>query len=784
MKWKWHAGAALAEGTALAGKRLAALGQRGMQAMRCAGMLLGGWLLGRVALFGGCAPLGLGFLGACGGGLGGACAAVGVMLGAVAAGGPEHALRYGAAALLIYSAAFIFRSMPLSRRRWFPPLNAAVMTACIGLVYLRFAQYELRQAVLLAAEVLLAGGSCVVYGALLQPTGRKGREQAAIGLAALGMSLSLALGNWQIAGIISPGRCLAAFSVLTAAYAGGAAVGCLTGLSLGMALDAAAGTPGVCALALGFSGAFGGLYRRRGRLPTAVCCVVANGLAAFWCAQPALRTSLLYEFFIASVLFMLPTDRFYENLRSREAATGRGAAGELRYLLGRASLAAAAYSELAALLERTRETGRNDEDVMSVFDVAAERVCRACDRRDGCWGVGYEETRAALVEAAAAMEQRGRAEVTDFPQRFRDRCLDVRGYTETVSRELQALYRRRQMKRRLHADRELLYCQYREFADTLRALASGGVPRGREERKLELRLDEFLRDYAPGTVSGVFRDLNDRLHIDIQGVGLAAMAAKPDWLARLSEAAATPLSCPQHAGGGEVNGSLEELAEDGVLHLYETEPLAAEVRIAAIGREGRELSGDAARSFKTAEGVLYLLLADGMGSGKAAAADSGAAAALMEKLLRAGVDPEAVMRILNTAMLLRSEKSLTSAGVDLMSVNLFTGETLVYKYGAAPSYIRVDGQVRAVRGQGPAAGVRLRQPDCTRLRLGAGSAAVILSDGVPAADSVAERLRTAGSGLKELAGAILADAAAAAGGEDDMTVLTLSLEKHGEPSIS
>jgi len=66
-----------------------------------------------------------------------------------------------------------------------------------------------------------------------------------------------------------------------------------------------------------------------------------------------------------------------------------------------------------------------------------------------------------------------------------------------------------------------------------------------------------------------------------------------------------------------------------------------------------------------------------------------------------------------------------------------------------------------------------------------GSAAVILSDGAARAENVAERLRTcAPEGLQALASAILSEAAAQGGWEDDMTVLTLSLRKREEPGIA
>ena len=439
--------------------------------------------------------------------------------------------------------------------------------------------------------------------------------------------------------------------------------------------------------------------------------------------------------------------------------------------MGRTGLAASAFEELNGLLRETPVPGRNDEDVLTVFDVAAEEVCRGCGDRERCWGRDYESTRSAMQAAWNAMAARGSAAAEDFPTWFRDHCLDIRGYTAAVSRELKTLTRRRQMKRQLRADRALLDRQYADFAAVLRDLAAADRGQAREDRKAGRRLERFLHDCAPDVFASAYRDWNGRLHVELTGEGKSGFLRRQDWLAALSEAAGTELTCPD-PGGDRVQ-------------LYEREPLEAEVGVAACCRRGRSPSGDVARSFKTAEGILYLIVADGMGSGEEAAAEGGAAAALAEKLLRAGIEAETVMRILNTALILRSEKRLSSLSMDLMSVNLFSGEACVYKYGAAPSYVRSGGRVRTVRGETPAAGTDDVGPDCTRLLLSSGSSAVILSDGAARAENVEDKLLACGPGkLRELAGNILAEAASRGGWEDDMTVLTLSLTKRGEPGIS
>ena len=63
------------------------------------------------------------------------------------------------------------------------------------------------------------------------------------------------------------------------------------------------------------------------------------------------------------------------------------------------------------------------------------------------------------------------------------------------------------------------------------------------------------------------------------------------------------------------------------------------------------------------------------------------------------------MKILNSVMLLRNGDEWGYATVDLMCIDLFTGQTGFYKYGAAPSFIRTGKSVRRVKGISMAAGI-------------------------------------------------------------------------------
>lgn len=85
--------------------------------------------------------------------------------------------------------------------------------------------------------------------------------------------------------------------------------------------------------------------------------------------------------------------------------------------------------------------------------------------------------------------------------------------------------------------------------------------------------------------------------------------------------------------------------------------------------------------------------------------------------MRSGVSPALAMKLLNSAMLLRDGENWGYATVDLMCMNLFTGEADFYKYGAAPTYVKSGGALKncAARPSRPASSRRAakRRTSCT-----------------------------------------------------------------------
>ncbi len=379
---------------------------------------------------------------------------------------------------------------------------------------------------------------------------------------------------------------------------------------------------------------------------------------------------------------------------------------------------AQAFRALYDSLRSAFRTPDNDNDVTTVFDRAAGRQCRGCTLRDRCWKADYNTTFNALNDATPAMVERGKAERADFPRYFADRCIHFPEFVAAVNEELTALFYRRQYNARIRESRAAVCRQYAQLSDLLgeaaAELSRELIPDPAGARRLRNRLSEWKLDVR----AAVYRDGRGLVRVEAEGPGCSALA-RPSRVKELSAVLGVPLRV--------------ELEEKDAISLLQQEPLMAVAGVAARKKSGETVSGDAGTYFKRHDGKLYLLLCDGMGSGPEANRESTLAVRLLEQLLQAGVEARRALTTLSSALALRGEETGGFTTVDLLQLDLFTGEGQLFKLGAAPTYIKKGGDVQRLTGKSLPAGLAEGEAsalDQFTLRLAPGDCVLMVSDGV------------------------------------------------------
>ena len=156
---------------------------------------------------------------------------------------------------------------------------------------------------------------------------------------------------------------------------------------------------------------------------------------------------------------------------------------------------------------------------------------------------------------------------------------------------------------------------------------------------------------------------------------------------------------------------------------------------------------------------------------------------IMEKLLKAGLGYDCSLKVVNSALLVKSgDESL--ATLDIVSIDLYSGKTDFMKAGAALSFIRKNNDMFRVETPSLPAGI-LPQIDFTYTEddLSDGDIIVMVSDGATATgEEWIERIISSWEdrSMQELADTIVDEACARRndGHDDDITVIAMEIKNN------
>ena len=746
---------------------------KGIELGICFGM---GLVLSAAGIGGGCAPFAIAMVATLGYGTGGLSCLLGAVVGYYAAFGFTIGTQMAAGCALTFSACYLLREKAWIMTGWAPSVismcafgitRAAIAAATGG--------FSLLILFRIVWQLLLCGISALAYQNVLELRELRTANSVmcrTVATVYLFSCFLIGISGFVVFGEISLGRIAALVILLILCTGGGVLTGATSGVVLGLAMDLSGGS--VCyAVMYPVMGLTAGLLSRQRKTLFAIGSTAFYALAILFLPRTENAVSILTEGAAASLIFFLLPRKAVTALAAfaQPLQAGRGESGLRHLMAGRLGGMSRAYRALYDTAQEAASFAENDNDIAKVFDRTSDRVCVHCPLREECWIASSGDTLNAMNDASVKMQQRGRLEISDFPQHFRERCLSLHEFTEVVNGELRLRAYRKRAKQMMQEERSLMLEQYRDFSDVLadsaRALDSvyGADPLA------ERRLVRYLRTLGIEADAAVFRDERGRLHAALESASLASVVDLPEFLDGISAVLGVRLCIPER-----------QLKEESLI-LLEAEPLCASVGIAAVRKRGESVSGDRGTYFKTDSGLLCVILSDGMGTGPEAADDSIGAIRILERFLRAGVSPSAAMKLLNSTALAQDQENWGYATVDLMCIDLFTGDACFYKYGAAPSYVKTGGIIRKIKCRSFAAGLKYeagKTPDVMHMHLKPGSIAVIASDGVVSdgKDIWLRKLleKTTAEDMKTLAGGVIRSAVKEYGRNDDMTALALKLE--------
>lgn len=752
---------------------------------RKTGILVSGALLGLVCansvVYGDLAPFAVGVAAAFSGS--GAvlvylCCAVGYLFGLSSV----DALRYLCAVAAAGGLRWLLGGFRLKSEGKIAPFLAFVATLGTGLAIESAAGLTAYRVLIFLCESLLAAGFTffVQTGlSVLWSTRERAAtlsEQAAV-VVLLSVML-MALFPVELGGI-SPGRIVAIVLLLLCAHAGKENGGSIAGIAFGMAAAFALPDRLYLSMAFALGGLLAGMFSRFGKLACAGTFFVAFMVVSVGSGEGITVLSGLYETVAAAIFFLAVPQKaerilhgFFNNAGEKPAVEGLR-----RSVVLRLNVASKAMEEVAGTVDLVSKklAGVSEPDLGSVYYAVSDNVCHSCALRLNCWEKDLNDTMDTFNHLTPLLREQGKVTRRDFEGILKHRCNRLDEVAYEVNRGYGDHCLREGAFRRLSEIRAVVTDQFAGMAELLGEFSHDFKSAEQVDTDAAARVRAVCEEYnmdVHETVCTVGK--GNRMQVDIVAVDMAAKLRRKEWLSRIGDA------CGREFAPPTVNrmGALAKIT------LTEQARYRVQVGAAQLCAGGERLCGDAYEVFKDGGGRFCAVLADGMGSGGRAAVDGAMAAGLCARLLKAGFGEDSVLRMVNSALMVKSgDESLST--LDVLSVDLFSGKMRSLKAGAATSLLLSHGRVsRLERSSLPVGILRDIRFEKQQDTLTAGDVVLLVSDGVYAGgigwvEQALKRFEPAKTSLQSLAEeiAVAARKLQPSGRSDDVTVVALRLEK-------
>ncbi|MCH5204627.1 MAG: SpoIIE family protein phosphatase [Oscillospiraceae bacterium] len=585
-------------------------------------------------------------------------------------------------------------------------------------------------------------------------------------ISALGF-LSLGAMNYSL---INVGRIVFGTAFLCIISRKGLVWGAVFGIPAIFGLCAANYEMGVGAAGFAFAALVSGVFIKHGRIARAagfVFCAAAGTLVS-GADEGSLR--IIIEAAISGMAYIfLPTGRL-------RLETGFSDSTATALLCERLNFAADALAGVESGISAAAEALANKYSASSekIAEKAADRVCRSCPKSMQCWGKHYELFRGEFERLTEQLRTGFPLTDNSMNGECAEICLNQSAVTQAITAEYTRFLSAARDERKISEMRRIYTDRLMSTEQILRDMSRselGEQPAQFSDHAAEKRAESMLRDAGVKKPRAFVTVGKNRLHFEAYGE--TEPLVDKEYLGMLLERTlGREVDVPEISGSGR----LYRITTNG------SSKLSARLGAFQLPKGQNSVCGDCYDSFTDADGILYIILSDGMGTGARARVDSAMACSVTAKLIKSGISLSAALETVNTVMLIKSSDE-SYATLDICRIDLNSGECAVYKAGAAATYIKSSNKlVRAAISSSPTGtGGKISVP-AQRFTVSAGDVIIMITDGAVLDERWLARELSSPAKPEELSERIAKAARSADNGKnDDISVIAVCM---GEGTVN
>lgn len=385
------------------------------------------------------------------------------------------------------------------------------------------------------------------------------------------------------------------------------------------------------------------------------------------------------------------------------------------------------FRKLASTFRSIADTkkGLTRRDINQIYEDVSETLCKNCTNYSMCWKQEFYDSYKAAFLILSSAEQNGTVQEEDILDSFASRCIYLDDYISRTNKEVELAKINLNWQNRMAESREAIAGQLFEVSNIM------------NDFSVELFGTVAVKDSKEGILTKVLA----QNYIEVHGITILEKRNKKHEIHIRARTKKGRCITTKEMGAiiGSAYGKKMKPADgtkniisrdvDTVVYVEDT-CFKTLKGVARINKENEHISGDNYSFIELESGEMIMTLSDGMGTGAVANAESESVIELLEQFLEAGFKEESAIKLINSILVLKSEKQSFST-IDMSILNLYTGVCQFVKIGASTTFIKRQGWVESISSTSLPVGV-FNQVDFDGIskKLYEGDYIIMVTDGV------------------------------------------------------
>ena len=593
-------------------------------------------------------------------------------------------------------------------------------------------RFTVTGALLSVSDALLC--ACAVYfytrsfSVPLMKTGiRKLSNYDAVCLCITAASLLCCVGKINISGVY-PFHIAACMLIIFCAYYGRVPGGTISGVMLGIVLSFGCEMPQLFYM-YAAGGLLAGAFSFLGQYACAAVFAVSACVAAFVAQVQEDSLLPIAECVFSSVVFMLIPRKKLSG--AEEYLTKSGLRNDNEINMQVALNLRTAAKTVGSIGDVVSEVSRKMQSVVSpevsrTYARIQHNVCTGCKNQSVCWEDSFSSTIKDVQQIAQLRLNCRKVRPELLTGGLAQRCTKIKKLADEIDKDYKQFVTTVDSRLKIDEMRSVVTDQFSSMAQLLSDISEYLADEKIYDENRSRALRQALRENRISAVSVTYRENSfSRATVEI------ALSEEPSSVntAKIKKIISSELK----KKFDEAEVSVEDLMT--ILVFRQRAQYEAVTGIKQISCGDNQQCGDCAQTFDAQEGCTVAVISDGMGTGRRAALDAAMTSTIMNRLLSSGFTFRSALRLVNSALLIKSgEESLST--VDALCINPFNAVCTFYKAGANASYVRHGGEIYKIEKPSLPVGI-LRNIDFAQeeCEMGDGDIVLMMSDGANGSDS-------------------------------------------------